>query len=470
VAAGIVCGPRPADPGRRPRRRGGEGLATQLRRGSRLGKYRLDRRIGSGAFADVWRARDTVENRLVALKVTHPGAVAEWGRAALEQEARIAGQLHHPGIVAVRNADWIDGRFVIASELARTNLARYRGAWRSGRRALEVVRQLAAGLAHAHARRVLHRDVKPENILIFDDRRAALGDFGASRFAAGATRTYTEAGTLGYMAPEQAYGRARLASDVFSLALIAYEILTGELPVWPFEWPLPGHRRFVAKVPSPLRPVLRKAAEFDPRRRYPDAVAFHEALERAFAQLEPPARAKVQRRRRRRAPAPSSLAVAAGAFRRAHGRTLELRYQCRRCEGPISEPMRFCPWCGSSENSFRELTRYPMVCPECEKGVRPEWSFCPWCFAGRFVANGRTPRADPRALRRCGRRGCRGELRPFMRYCPLCKWKVRRPWTQPDLPDRCPRCRWPTDRGFLRFCPWCGRRESRAGGFARARR
>jgi serine/threonine-protein kinase len=447
----------------------GRAVAKVLRRGSRLGKYRLDRQIGRGAFAEVWKARDTVENRGVALKVTHPDAVTDWGRRAVEREARIASCLHHPGIAVVRNADWIDGRFVIATDLAKTSLSRYTRARRSGSVALEVIRQVAAGLAYAHDRRVMHRDVKPENILIFEDGRAALTDFGASRFAADATRTYTDAGTLGYMAPEQAYGRARLASDVFSLGLIAYELLTGRLPAWPFEWPFSAHDRFEAKVPEPIRPVLRKAAQFDPRRRYPDAVALHQALERAMAKVKEPPPRRAPRRGRRGVPTPSPLAVQAEAFRRAHGPALGLRYACRRCEGPISEAMRFCPWCGSSENSFLEITSFPLVCPECEKGVRPEWSYCPWCYKGRFVPNGRRPPADPRAVRRCGRRGCSGQLRPFMRYCPLCKWKPRRPWTAPELPNRCPRCRWPTHHAFLRFCPWCGRREARAGSFVRAR-
>jgi serine/threonine-protein kinase len=435
----------------------------QLRKGSRLGKYRLDRRIGSGAFADVWKARDTVENRAVALKITAAPAVREWGRAEIEKEARIASRLSHPNIVALRNADWIDGHFVMATDLAQTSLARYSRARRSAATALGVVCDVAAGLAHAHEQRVLHRDVKPENILIFPDGRAALTDFGASRVASNAPGTVTEAGTLGYLAPEQAYGRAGFASDVFSLGLIAYEILTGYLPTWPFEWPFASHDRFLAKVPEPVRPVLRRAAEFDPRRRYPDAGALHAALVRALAESrETPHRG---RRRRRREPSPSPLALQAEAFRRSHGRALELRYRCRRCSGPIGEAMRNCPWCGTSDNSFRELTRYALVCPDCEKGVRPEWSFCPWCYAGRFVSNGRRPPHDPRAVRRCGRRGCAGELRPFMRYCPLCKWRTRRPWTLPDLPDRCPRCRWPTSHAFLRFCPWCGRREPRAGAF-----
>jgi hypothetical protein len=97
------------------------------------------------------------------------------------------------------------------------------------------------------------------------------------------------------------------------------------------------------------------------------------------------------------------------------------------------------------------------------------WNHCPWCYAGRFVSNGRKPPHDRLAARRCARRGCPGELRPFMRYCPMCKRKTGRPWTVPDLPDRCPRCRGPSHHAFFQFCPWCGRREARAGSFSAAR-
>jgi serine/threonine-protein kinase len=443
-------------------------VASGLRRGSVLGKYRLDRLLGRGSFSEVWKARDTVENHPVALKVALPEAVAAFSREELEQEARIASSLRHPNVVAVYNADWVDGRFLIATELATTNLATYARARRSGRLALELIRQTARGLAHAHERRVLHRDVKPDNILIFPGGRAALCDFGASRLSLGATREYTEAGTLGYIAPEQAYGRVRFASDVFSLGLIAYEVLTGVLPTWPFEWPPEGYASFRAKVPEPLRPVLRKAAEFQPARRYANAGELAIALERAFAKLEAPRR-PVPRRRRRPAPAPSPLAVQAEAFRRAHGAPLGLRYRCHRCNGPIAEEMAHCPWCGSQSNSFAFLSRFPLVCPECERGVRPEWKACPWCYAGRFESNGRQPPRDAAAVRRCAAPGCGGQLRPFMRYCPMCKRKPRRPWSHPDLPDRCPRCRWPTSHESLRYCPWCGRREPRAGSFMRHR-
>jgi len=228
-----------------------------------------------------------VEARVVALKVAHAEVVDDWGRKETEKEARIVSRLDHPNIAAVRNADWIEGRFVIASDLAVANLSKYPRARRFGPVALRIVRDVAAGLAYAHERRLMHRDVKPENILIYADGRAAITDFGASRFAKGLTRAYnTETGTLGYMAPEQAYGRVRFASDVFSLGLIAYEVLTGILPMWPFEWPPERFDVFEAKVPQPLHAVLRKAARFDPKLRYKDAVEFHTALEAAFARIE----------------------------------------------------------------------------------------------------------------------------------------------------------------------------------------
>ena len=313
---------------------------------------------------------------------------------------------------------------------------------------------------------MLHRDVKPENILLFDDNRAALTDFGVSRFAKAASKTYTEAGTLGYMAPEQAYGRPKLASDVFSLGLLAYELITGTLPTWPFGWPPKNIDRFRERVPAPVRPVLRKAAEFDPHRRYPDAIAFHRALENAFRQVEQERPKRRPSKRRRGVPALSPLATEAAQFKRRHGAALELRYQCHRCEGPISEAMTHCPWCGTADNSLREVTVLPLFCPECEHGVLPEWTSCPWCYAGRFAGNGRPPRPDPKAERHCTRKGCPGELRPFMRYCPVCKQKPRRVWSHDHLPDRCPRCRWPVSKTSWRYCPWCGRREPRAGTFS----
>jgi serine/threonine-protein kinase len=433
-----------------------------------LGKYRLERRLGRGSFASVWKARDTIEKRHVALKVIAPRVEDEWGRDGIEREARIASRLSHPNVVAVRNADWIDGYFVLATDLADKSLVDYLGAWRSARIALQVVRDVAAGLAYAHSQKVMHLDLKPENIMVFPDRRAAIGDFGTSRLARGATRTYIESGTLGYMAPEQAYGRARMTSDVFSLGLIAYQLLTGKLLSWPFSWPPEGFRRFTARVPVPLQPVLKKAASFEPRRRYPDGMALYRAIEAALRKVERTGQRPVRRPQRRATASPR--AVEAELFRKQHGRRLGMRYLCHHCDGPLAEAMSHCPWCGTPDNAFREVTSYPLVCPDCERGVQPEWTACPWCYRGRFAGNGRPPRKDPKAERHCSRRGCPGVLQVFMRYCPLCKQKPRRVWSHPELSERCPRCRWPVSRQFWRFCPWCGRREPEAGAFVRARR
>jgi len=445
--------------------------AKLLRKGARLGKYRLDSRLGSGAFSEVWKARDTVQQRHVAAKIASQDSVHTFGRCGVEHEAMVSSRLAHPHILRFHNADWIDGHFVLTSELASHSLDGYAGARRSPRIALQVLREVASGLAHAHSQRILHLDVKPENILILAGGRAVLADFGVSRFAAKGSRTYTEAGTLGYMAPEQAYGHPRFASDVFSLGLIAYEILAGTLPGWPFTWPLLGHERFLARVPEPVQPVVKKAVSFDPKHRYHDAVALHEALEAALRKVESSSRQDRRRQQPRQSRLPiAPLALEATLFARHCGNGLDLRYTCHRCSGPIAEAMSHCPWCGSPDNSFIQVSRYELVCPDCERGVHPEWRACPWCYRGRFAGNGRKPRKDPKATRTCTRKGCEGQIQLFMRYCPDCKQKVRRLWSHAALPDRCKRCRWPVSSASWRFCPWCGRREPKAGTFESMRR
>jgi hypothetical protein len=251
---------------------------------------------------------------------------------------------------------------------------------------------------------------------------------------------------------------------VFSVGIMAYDLLAGVILRWPFDWPAEGHDRLVERTPEPVIPVIRKAVQFDPRKRYADAMELLEAFDRALERAQPPARRPRRVRRKKKTPE-SPMRIAAREFGRRYGRGLEMRFSCYRCEGPIAEAMEHCPWCGADGQSFRDVTDYPLVCPECERGVRPEWRTCPWCYRGRFEGNGKLPRADAKAARRCSKPGCPGELRRFMRYCPICKTKPKRGWTHPDLHDRCPRCRWPVSRAYWRHCPWCGRREPSAGEF-----
>jgi hypothetical protein len=253
-----------------------------------------------------------------------------------------------------------------------------------------------------------------------------------------------------------------MASDVFSLALIGYELLAGVRPTWPFDWPPANFDRFSDKVPVVLHPVFRKAMQLQPSKRYPDAIAFLAELDRGLARAAALQKSPQRRPMKVRNPLPSPLSLQFETFRRRHGAQLGMRYKCHRCDGPIAESMQYCPWCGSADNSFAEITGYPLICPECERGVRPEWTSCPWCYKGRFDNNGRSPRLDVVAVRSCSRRGCSGQLRPFMRYCPICKEKTRRPWADPDLPSRCTRCRWSVSNEYWRYCPWCGRRVPQA--------
>jgi serine/threonine-protein kinase len=432
-----------------------------------MGKYRLDRRLGAGASADVWLGRDLVEDRKVALKLIPPSVVEEFGRDDIEYEARLAARLDHPNVLGVRNADWSGAWFLIATDVAQRSLDSYAAARRSVPLALSIIRDCSAGLAYAHSKRVLHRDIKPGNILIFPGRRAKLADFGTARFQYAKTMPLTEVGTLGYMAPEQAYGRPGYSSDVFSLGLTAYQLLTGVLPGWPFAWPLEAHDRFVKRVPKEVQPVLRRALQVHAPKRWATGVAFHEALERAMHRSEE-RKAKPRRRPspKRRDTTPFELETR--WFRRQYGAQLDLRFDCHACDGPISEAMTYCPWCGANDNSFREVTKQALVCPDCERGVRPEWTACPWCYRGRFEGNGQRPAPDPRAVRKCRKRGCGGQIRRYMRYCPQCKTKVVRPWSEPQL-SKCGRCRWPVAPRW-RFCPWCGRGQKQALSVSNGRR
>lgn len=205
-----------------------------------LGRYRLHERLGAGAFGVVWRARDERLERDVAVKAIAGEQIAS-GRAT--REVRAAARLSHPAIVGLYEADEEDGTTYLVSELVRgATLAQllHDGAL-SDRDVAEVGMALCAGLAHAHAQGVVHRDVKPSNVLVPEARPAGapaakLTDFGVARVVgAGSdalTRTGDVVGTLAYMAPEQAEGReAGAPADLYAVALVLYEALSGVNPV-----------------------------------------------------------------------------------------------------------------------------------------------------------------------------------------------------------------------------------------------
>jgi hypothetical protein len=237
-----------------------EELGTAAGGGLVLGRYRLGRRLGSGGFGTVFAARDERLDRPVAVKVVPaPGPVPE--RA--QREALAAARLDHPGIVAVFDAGEEGGERFLISELVqgRTLAALERDGALSDRDVLRAGLSLADALGHAHARGVIHRDVKPQNVIVPDEpgRAAAkLLDFGVAHLAGDEplTRTGDVVGTLAYMAPEQAAGeRVDERADLYSLALVLYEALSGTNPV---RMPSPAATaRRVGTVLPPLRKARR---------------------------------------------------------------------------------------------------------------------------------------------------------------------------------------------------------------------
>ena len=209
----------------------------------KFGRFELREKLGAGAFGTVYRAWDEEVGREVALKVVPIDNDADAAR--LRREPKAAGKLVHPHIVPVFRTGVVDGNLYIASALIQGTtlqewIARRRAAIASGtcdyRKTAALVRKIADALTHAHERGVVHRDVKPGNILIDDKGEPFLTDFGLARVHDAASQSTAEGivkGTAAYMSPEQAAGdnsQVGPASDQFSLGVVLYELLCGEPP------------------------------------------------------------------------------------------------------------------------------------------------------------------------------------------------------------------------------------------------
>jgi eukaryotic-like serine/threonine-protein kinase len=208
-----------------------------------LGRYRLGRRLGSGGFGTVFAARDERLDRVVAVKVIPTAERGDGSPERAQREALAAARLDHPGIVSVFDAGEDDAARYLVSELVEGDtLDRLSAAGAlSDRDVLRIGLTLAAALAHAHDRGVIHRDVKPQNVIVpeaaahgQDGVAAKLTDFGVAHLAGDEPLTMTGdvVGTLAYMAPEQAAGeRVDDRADLYALALVLYEALAGSNPV-----------------------------------------------------------------------------------------------------------------------------------------------------------------------------------------------------------------------------------------------
>jgi eukaryotic-like serine/threonine-protein kinase len=267
----------------------GGGQAADL-----LGPYRLLDRVGAGAYAAVYRARHEVMDVERAIKMLRPRAAAQ--RDQLLREARVAARLRHPNVVGVLDCGVApDGTpYIVMEYVAGRSLAdRLRDGVPGPAETLHVAQQIAAALDHAHGLGVVHRDVKPANVLLGDDGAVRLTDFGIAQAGAEPERgePWAGLGTPAYMAPEQRLGqRAGARTDVYALAVVLHEMLTGRTP-----------RDAPASTVNPYLPaavdrVLASALAHDPGRRPSSAGRLVGALAVALGVAPAPPRAPGPRR------------------------------------------------------------------------------------------------------------------------------------------------------------------------------
>ncbi|MCY1070638.1 protein kinase [Nannocystis sp. RBIL2] len=279
-----------------------------------LGRYRLLGRLGQGGMSVVFRAQDPQLRREVAVKLLHSprGQPDPEQLARLRREAQALGRLSHPNVVQVFEIGEADGQSFVVMEFVRGTTLRewLRARPRALAEVVAMVSQAGRGLAAAHAAGIIHRDLKPENVLVGEDGRARVVDFGLARANPGAadtstgsldaplTKSGTVLGTPAFMAPEQLRdpGRADARSDQFSFCVMAYEALLGERPFEDLAAVAAGRLRPPppgTPVPTRLREALLRGLRTDPAERWPTMDALLAALTAADGE------AKAGPRRRR---------------------------------------------------------------------------------------------------------------------------------------------------------------------------
>ncbi len=424
------------------------------RQKKQIGKYRIEGKLGEGGFATVYRAMDMVEGDRVALKIVAPQYVQANTLDDFRKEVRIVSRLRHPNILPLKNADLIDGLFVMAFPLGEKTLADRLQHRLSATLALDYLHQLLSAVSHAHHHKVIHCDIKPENLILFPGNQLLLSDFGIAKVAQ-RTVQGSGAGTIGHVAPEQAMGKPSFRSDVFSIGLIAIRMFSGHWPEWPFAWPPPGYPRLRERLHPDFIRLLRRSIEVDPRKRFRDATqmlsAFRRIRSRAIRRG-----ATTTERRQMQQNGRDWRTLRHRQFQQKYGKALQARYRCHKCHGPVAETMQGCPWCGEARHVFRDETRFPQCCPRCHRGMKLDWVYCPWCYGPGFQVQTNRHYSDARYQAKCSNPKCkRRDLMPFMRYCPWCSSKVRRVWKLPEANDVCRGCGWGIAKDFWSYCPWC---------------
>ena len=322
-------------------------------RGQIIGKYKILSTIGSGGFGTVYLAEDTWIDKKVALKVPHKQGV-DFGE--LLREPRLLASLNHPNIVAILTAEKQENVFFIVMEFVPGETLEAiiaRDGALDVARALDYTCQISNAVDHAHKQGVLHRDLRPSNVIVSDNGLLKVADFGTSRFLEIAAHGTTVIGSPPYMAPEQFHGKAVFASDIYSLGVTMYQMLTGELP---YDAPSPADldRLMTAdfltaprlknpKIPKAINDIVLKAMAPEIHARYQRA---GELLDDVLA-----ARGGAARRTPRAVAKPEGAAdeAAQDIQVRLKAREVPQPRFCWHCRKPLHARSDRCPFCGEAQ-------------------------------------------------------------------------------------------------------------------------
>ncbi len=270
------------------------------------GRYQIEKKIGEGGMASVFKAHDPNLDRDVAIKVLPPHLVTEDASFAkrFQQEAKIAAKLDHPNILPVYDFGVEDGYSYIVMryvEGGKTMRQLMHSRQFTSEQLISIVTQMADALAYAHERGVIHRDVKPANVLL-EGQRVFLSDFGIAKISEGATTKLTgtnvRMGTPSYMSPEQGHGKSvDHRTDIYALGVILYELLTGAIPhnadtpvaiaVKRTLEPPPSPRTINPDISKPMEQVVLHALATKPDDRYDSMVKFSTDLKKVTTQVQP---------------------------------------------------------------------------------------------------------------------------------------------------------------------------------------
>jgi eukaryotic-like serine/threonine-protein kinase len=249
------------------------------------GRYQILETIGGGGMANVYRAHDAILNRIVAVKVLRPqfSDDDEFIRR-FRREAQAATSLSHPNVVSIYDVGEENDLYYIVMEyvdgLTLKQLIQQRGSLPIAE-TVNIMSQISSAIAHAHANHIVHRDIKPHNILISEDGEAKVTDFGIARAMTSATITHTNSvmGSVHYLSPEQARGGlVNEKSDIYSLGIVLYEMVTGRVPfsgdtavsiaIKHLQTVVPSPRKFNPTLPQSIENMILKATAKDPFHRY----------------------------------------------------------------------------------------------------------------------------------------------------------------------------------------------------------